>query len=55
MSDRKKKKVPAGISPAQEAQQRMTDAVNKSIDEWRASQGLPPIDRSRKARNDGNE
>ena len=27
-----------------------TDEVNKSVDAWRASQGLPPIDRSQTAR-----
>jgi len=50
MADRKKKTSPAGLSPTDEAQKAMTDDVNRSIDEWRASQGLPPIDRSKKAR-----
>lgn len=27
-----------------------TDAVNASVDAWRASQGLPPVDRSKETR-----
>lgn len=29
--------------------------VDRSIDEWRAMNGLPPIDRSKKARHDGDQ
>lgn len=50
---RRQKKARAGISEADEAMRRNQAEVDRSIDEWRASQGLPPIDRSKKARTDG--
>ena len=52
---RKQKKAPAGITETQRVHDANTAEVNRSIDEWRASQGLPPIDRSKKARTDGDQ
>ena len=54
MADRKKKASPGGITSDPKAQAAMTAEVNRSIDEWRASQGLPAIDRSKRKGTDGN-